>query len=238
MKGLRLCIPRPVLTLIDLSAALASGTTIRVPLPLALGARPADILHSNDVFYRTFHFASRALFLCAIAVQWCNDGTKPFQTTTVEDWIQIVNDLDDWYSNRPQKFQPMLELSLENPIIDGGFPVVLFTNGAAVFANQLYHTAMLLLTQSKPRTIRHMASSRSIMSPLWHAKRICGIALNNDRRECWDLSLLASFLVGARRMTHKSQHREILAGFNRIKTLVGWDISESLHQLREGWCSE
>lgn len=224
--------------MIDLSAALVSDTTIRVPLPLDLGARPAEILHSNDVFHRIFHFSSRALFLCAMTVQWCNDGTRSFQITTVEDWAQIVDDLDDWYSNRPQEFQPMLELSLENPAIDGGFPVVLFTNGAGVLANQLYHTAMLLLTQNKPRTARHMASSPSIMSPLWHAKRICGIALNNDRRECWDLSLLASFLMAARRMTHESQHREILAGFDRIKALVGWDISSSIQQLREEWCFE
>ena len=30
------------------------------------------------------------------------------------------------------------------------FPVVLFTNGAAVLANQLYHTAMLLLLHMMP----------------------------------------------------------------------------------------
>ena len=225
------------MTCTDLSAALVSGTAVRVPLPLTLDARPAEIRHEN-VFHRIFHFASRALFLCAMAVQWCNDGARPFQVTTVEDWVQIVDDLDDWYSNRPQEFQPMLELSLENPTIDGGFPVVLFTNGAGVFGNQLYHTAMLLLTQSKPRTARHMVSSPSTMSPLWHARRICGIALNNDRRECWDLLLLASFLMAARRMTHESQHREILAGFDRIKALVGWDISESIHHLREEWCFE
>ena len=210
---------------------------IRVPLPLALGPRLAEISHHSNVFHRTFHYATGALFLCARAVQWCNDGTNLFRMTTVEDWMQIVSDLSDWYSTRPQEFQPMLELGFETPI-DGSFPVILFTNGAGVFGNQLYHTAMLLLTQSKPRTARYINSNRSIISPLWHAKRICSIALNNDRRECWDLSLLASFLIAAKRMTHESQQNEILMGFDRIKAIIGWDLSESIRRLRKDWCSE
>ncbi|KAJ5580394.1 hypothetical protein N7450_006695 [Penicillium hetheringtonii] len=73
------------------------------------------------------------------------------------------------------------------------------------------------------------------MSPLLHAQRICSIALNNERRECWDPVLLASFLTAARRMTHESQQQEILRGFERIRRVTGWDASDFLHDLQEEW---
>lgn len=183
---------------------------------------------------RIFYYSITVLFLCAKALQWCNNESGP-HVRAVEDWVQIIGELSEWYNNRPQEFHPMLELGTNSP--RENFPVVLFSHGAGVFGNQLYHTAMLLLIQSKPRTARLVNYQPAIMSPLWHARQICSIALNNDRRECWDLSLLASFLVAARRMTHESQHNEILNGFDRIRALTGWDIHEYLRPLREEWCS-
>lgn len=128
--------------------------------------------------------------------------------------------------------------------MDGGdetlFPVVLFTNGAAVFANQLYHTAMLLLLQNKPRTLQAATaagkkSSSSSMSPLWHAQRVCGIALNNDRRDSWDLCLVASLYLAAQRMTYEPQQKAILECFDRIKSMTGWHVDGFSTKVREDW---
>ncbi|KAB8221424.1 hypothetical protein BDV33DRAFT_190411 [Aspergillus novoparasiticus] len=74
-----------------------------------------------------------------------------------------------------------------------------------------------------------------VLSPLWHAYRICGIALNNDTREGWDPCLLASLLLAAKHMTHESQQQEILQGFNHIREITGWDTGEYLSHLREEW---
>ena len=202
---------------------------------MTFATSPSEIGRAENVFGRVFYYAITALFLCAKALQWCNNESGPSQVRTVEDWVQIIDELSEWYHNRPQEFHPMLELSIQDP--GENFPVVLFSHGAGVFGNQLYHTAMLLLIQAKPRTAKLVNYQPAIMSPLWHARQICSIALNNDRRECWDLSLLASFLVAARRMTHESQHNEILNGFDRIRALTGWDIHESLCPLREEWFS-
>lgn len=118
---------------------------------------------------------------------------------------------------------------------EGEFPMLLFTNGTGSLCNQLYHTTMLILLQCKPRTILLGNLHSLALSPLWHAQCICGIAINNDRRECWDPCLLASFLVAARHMTHVSQQREILQGYYRIRRITGWDIGEYLTQLHEYW---
>lgn len=131
----------------------------------------------------------------------------------------------------------MLELDMDDQMAGStqSFPVVLFANGLGVFANQLYHTAMLLLLHSRPRTARIAEYHSATMSPLWHAQRICSIALNNERQECWDPCLLASFLTAARRMTHESQQQEILHGFKCIRRVTGWEVGDLLQGLQTEW---
>lgn len=196
------------------------------------------------MFGKMFQHAHDPLLLCARTLNFCSEDIETSfsahsqpRRNPVESWKALFEELDVWYSNRPREFQPMVDLDSGQGTgaCGNAFPVILFTNGAAVFANQLCHTAMLLLLQNKPRTLRLADRHSSIVSPLWHAQRICNIALNNDRRDCWDLCLLASFLVAARRMTHESQHQAILQGFERIKALTGWDISDCLSTLREEW---
>lgn len=152
--------------------------------------------------------------------------------------MQLVEELEQWYQERPQGFKPMMEIDLEEDQtmdIGKGFPVVLFAHGSGVFSNQLYHTAMLLLLHNRPRTARTTDFHSTSMSPLWHSQRICSISLNNERRECWDPVLLASFLAAARRMTHESQQQEILRGFERIRRVTGWEMGDFLHGLQGEW---
>lgn len=167
-------------------------------------------------------------------------GQKP------DTWFQIFEELSQWHHLRPQEFQPMVELSQDESDMTAGseFPLLLFTNGTGALCNQLYHTAMLFMLHCKPRTATTVLNQNHhqeyqhharVLSPLWHAQRVCGVALNNDRAECWDPCLPASFLVAARHMTHESQQVEIMRGFNRIHGLTGWGVGDYLTQLREEW---
>ncbi|PNH29913.1 hypothetical protein VD0002_g8110 [Verticillium dahliae] len=140
--------------------------------------------------------------------------------------------LSAWYTNRPREFHPMIETEVDDSL----FPVLLFTNGAAVFANQLYHTAMLLMLQHRPRTLSVGAARKDpTMSPLWHAQRVCGIAMNNDRRDSWDLCLVAALYRAAQRMTYEPQQLAVLGCFEKIKTMTGWDVSFFVNKAREDW---
>lgn len=220
----------------DLAAALATDTDIQVPLIPSLPYLTSDDLGS-DPFEHVFCFANRPLWLCARAVQFMHSEDPLPQHPPLHIWMQLIEKLEQWYQERPQGFQPMMEIDLEDQAtaMEQGFPVVLFAHGSGVFSNQLYHTAMLLLLHNRPRTARIAEFHSTTMSPLWHAQRICGISLNNERRECWDPVLLASFLIAARRMTHESQQQEIVRGFDRIRRVTGWDASELLHDLQGEW---
>ncbi|GKT84311.1 C6 zinc finger domain-containing protein [Colletotrichum tofieldiae] len=94
---------------------------------------------------------------------------------------------------------------------------------------------MLLLLQNKPRTLQAAAKKSSSLSPLWHAQRVCGIALNNDRRDSWDLCLVASLYLAAQRMTYEPQQRAILECFERVKALTGWNVDGFSAKAREDW---
>jgi hypothetical protein len=190
-----------------------------------------------DPYEMVFYYAYRPLWLCARAIHFMHNEDSSPDRPTLHTWMQLVEELEQWYRERPQEFQPMLELEMDDHLAgpERSFPIVLFANGAGLFGNQLYHTAMLLLLHNKPRTARITVFHSAAMSPLWHAQRVCSIALHNDRRECWDPCLMASFFVAARRMTHESQQQEVLRGYDRIRTVTGWNAHDSVQGLRAEW---
>ncbi|CAI7570458.1 unnamed protein product [Penicillium pancosmium] len=220
----------------DLAAALATDTDIQVPLLPSLPYLTGRDFET-DPFEHVFCFAHRPLWLCTKAVQFVHNDDPSPQNPPLRVWMDLMEELEQWYQERPQGFQPMMEIELEGQATGQGqgFPVVLFAHGSGVFSNQLYHTAMLLLLHNRPRTAPTPGYHSTTMSPLWHAQRICSISVNNDRQECWDPVLLASFLTAARRMTHESQQHEIMRGFERIRRVTGWDATDFLHSLQEEW---
>lgn len=222
---------------LDVGAALANHTNIQVPLPPSLPPVAVDD-SVTDPFKMVFHFAHRPLWLCARALQFIHSEGAWLERTPLLTWMELVDELERWYHERPQEFQPMLELEMDDRLTgpEHGFPLILFASGPGLFGNQLYHTAMLVLLQSRPRTARTTNFHPTTMSPLWHGQRICGIALHNDRQEHWDPCLMASFLMAAYRMTHETQQQEILRGLERIRSLTGFDIGERLQELRQEWC--
>ncbi|KAL2829749.1 hypothetical protein BDW59DRAFT_158923 [Aspergillus cavernicola] len=210
------------------------------------------LYRSENTHERVAHYAQALLWLCgkALTIYLYHQDSHRVQAPNRDTWLQVFDKLSQWHYLRPQEFQPMVMIELHSDDRDqdqdqdqtqtlnpgSQFPMLLFTNGAGVLCNQLYHTAMLLMLECKPRTALPQSHGHSpVLSALWHAQRICGIALNNDRREWWDPCLLASFLVAARYMTHESQQVEIVRGFERIRGLTGWSVGEYLTQVREEW---
>lgn len=194
------------------------------------------IPHASKLARSIFHSASEALVLCARAVNiWARETGLP-AADSVRDvlgaWTSLFGELNSWYARRTQDFRAMVETEGS----DDGIPTILFTGGAGVFANQMYHTAMLLLLQRRPRTLKLAEGQRSsLTSPLWHARRVCGVALSNDRRECWDTSLVASLVAAARYMTHEAQHRAILACISRVQKHTGWILGDCRRLLMAEW---
>ncbi|KAL4870846.1 hypothetical protein BDV12DRAFT_165344, partial [Aspergillus spectabilis] len=228
---------------IDIGKSLANNTPLRTPLPTLPLPSLALLTRAENTQARVNHYAQVLLWLCGKALNTYHHQYQEPLFPVQDSWLQTFEELTEWHFLRPQEFQPMVEVELSSEDLNPGseFPLLLFTNGAAALCNQLYHTAMLLILECKPRTalLNHLHRDHhlhsAVLSPLWHAQRVCGIALNNDRRECWDPCLLASFLLAARYMTHEAQQVEIVQGIERIYELTGWSVGEYLTHLREEW---
>lgn len=180
-------------------------------------------------------FAYEPLVLCTKALEFTfgDMGTpslNPEAQPRATRWQSIVNSLNDWYTARPPTFRPVIDLNNKA----SPFPTLYFSSGASTLANQLYHTTMMLILAHKPRTLQLDQRRSSSLSQLWHAQRICGIAVNNNRCECWDPCLLASFYLAARQMTHEAQQTEIVMAFERVGAL-GWRIDGFVELLHQEW---
>lgn len=224
---------------LELGIALVASTPLRIPHPFSVVMTETgfEAMNTDNVS----KFATQALALCVDAIMFCqNDqdelAKQRYGRSRVEAWTTLVRGLEDWYVKRPQEFQTIIELYPKDGWrSDDEFPTLVFTGGAAILANQLCHTGMLLLLQNRPRFVGRVSATSSFMATLWHARRICGISMNNDRRECWDPCLLASFLVAAQTATHRSQHNAITATIQNVQKLTGWNISRQLQRLKEDW---
>ncbi|KAF2186577.1 hypothetical protein K469DRAFT_572399 [Zopfia rhizophila CBS 207.26] len=151
---------------LELSAGLANGTPIQIPLPYpATLPRPRSFEINSDTI---FQYANRAVALCADAVMFCqgdNDiwSEQRYGNSRIETWNALIRGFDDWYSDRPQDFQAIIELyPRDGRHSEHEFPILVFASGAAILANQLYHTGMLLLLQNKPRFATIMANLEAI----------------------------------------------------------------------------
>ena len=214
----------------------------RIPLPL-LSTWPDDTVGPDSVA----RYAYEMVGLCveaAIFIQGDDDRwlQHRYGLNFVEVWKVLVQKFAHWYRRRSQTFQPIIELYPKDGILaDDEYPTIIFTSGAALLANQLYHTGMFLLLQNKPRFADKSNQKLPNMSTLWHSHRVCGIAIQNDRLDCWDPCLVASLLVVGRTVTHASQHDTLTRTLEFVQRLTGWVIDPYIQQLRadlrlaDGW---
>ena len=130
-------------------------------------------------------YANYAVFLCANCVAYLKDCEVWAIDSRKSRWIELVNLLEDWHTERPEEMKPILTISLQESEAYRPFPTVLYGNGPAgetdvkllfglwtglttlVSGNQLYHTAMLLMLQERPGNIqlpRKLVSQLSLTS--------------------------------------------------------------------------
>ncbi|KAH7156874.1 hypothetical protein EDB81DRAFT_403247 [Dactylonectria macrodidyma] len=218
---------------LELSVGLMNGSSVSIPSVLSCN----DSSPMSGMCRETLKYDREPILLCARVLNHCFGHDLPtnpgmhLRPSAAQSWKSLSEALNMWYNNRPRDFKPMWEVEESEEL----FPLILFTNGAAVLANQLYHTSMLLLLQSRPRTLPKEHGRSVLISPLWHAQRICAISLNNDNQASWDLSLLASLFFAAKRMTYEPQQHAILRGLDRIGSLTGWNVNALSAQLVQEW---
>lgn len=209
----------------------------RIPLPFVTGGQSEQSGNGNPISKHTYN----AIALCVDSAMFAQGDDdrwlqQRYGLKRVDIWKTLVDGFAYWYMHRSQAFQPIIELYPKDGLsTEDDFPIVVFTSGAALLANQLYHTGMLLLLQKKPRFADKPSSNSPSMSMLWHAHRICGIAIQNDRPGWWDPCLVASLILAGRTATHASQQNIIVSTLESVERLTGWVVGPYVEQLRNEW---
>jgi hypothetical protein len=160
-------------------------------------------------------------------------------TSRSAQWKKLLDEQSAWQVSRPPELQPLVEIDSHEPAL---FPSIIFSGGAGIAANMLYHTAAFLLLSSWPRSVSSAErtgpddATAQLLSPLWHARHVCGIAVHSDpeHTRCWDPCMLAAFSLVAAKMTHPAQQEEIFACLGRVKA-AGWHVDGLIQRLRDEW---
>lgn len=171
-----------------------------------------------------------------------HDATSPFSARSNDSrfdrWNTLLNQLRKWHGRRVVELRALVELEDH----ESTFPVVLFSSSAGMLANAIYHTAMSLLLSRQPRDValcdnidKDWAESAEA-SRIWHARRVCGIAVNSTEQyaESWDPCMIAAFFCAAKCMTEQAQQKDLIACLEAIKT-AGWRVDKLIHKLHREW---
>lgn len=223
--------------IILLGSALANGIKIDIAQSLCVDAASFHV-GTQDMRHRLKASTRELCWLCARAANLrhtsqYNPGTPFLRGASLLDaWRELWEALQWWSEQRPFEIYPVLESFLDQR---DSFSTIVFTTPCASFCTQLFHTALLLLLQCKPRTLRIAEYFPGAVSQIWNARRVCTIAICNDTREKWHPTLWSSFLQAARYITDRKEQQLILRHARKVLSLTRWNLQFDLDVLQGHW---
>ncbi|KAI1334582.1 hypothetical protein F5Y15DRAFT_409544 [Xylariaceae sp. FL0016] len=202
---------------------LPPGTEYHQARQLFLGSHPPE-MHANYSVW----LSSRACELVSERTRFRELGEQNGCTGQqfIDQWIALWEELQDWVKKRPIEFEPISEVDTKP------FPQVLYPHWAAISSSQLQHTSCLLLLGIMPKPPKLDLGIAG--SPVWHAKRICGISLANKHAGCLNNAIQPLWLAG-RLLSHRSEHDIIIRLIWGIEMLTGWGTRWRIPDLESTW---
>lgn len=155
-----------------------------------------------------------------------DDDDDP-KLTYEQEWDSVWEELTLWFGQQPDEYHPVVSGN------DTPFPVIVFLNGPPIMAVQLYHMAVILMIQNKPRHVK-ITHNDHVKSPIWHAKQIIGISLNNNHQGCWNYALEPLWIAG-QLLSSAEEHAIILNLLEKIERCTGWPMSYRIVSLKQHW---
>ncbi|KAH0284594.1 hypothetical protein KCU62_g8188, partial [Aureobasidium sp. EXF-3399] len=221
----------------DMWGGFLSDSHTKIPTSLwflPTGTMSTAISRFKTDFQNFDNYANYSLFLCASVLNVVSrrgSATERGSTYSAK-WKALFDLLVDWVTNRPAEMRPMTSRAQETDD-EGLFPVVIYSNAAAISANQLYHTATLLMLQAKPNDLK-VRSQRSIF---WHARQVIGISVSNLLHAAWTNAPQPLYIAG-KVMSSKSEHRVVLDALAEIERTTGFATQWRAQDLKEYWGDE
>ncbi|KEQ86832.1 hypothetical protein M438DRAFT_268432 [Aureobasidium pullulans EXF-150] len=221
----------------DMWGGFLSGSHTKIPTSLwflPTGSMSTAISRFKTDFQNFDSYANYSLFLCASVLNVVSSrGTSTEGDSSYSaKWRALFDLLIDWHANRPREMQPLIPGTSEKDD-EGPFPVVIYTNAAAVSANQLYHTATLLMLQAKPSGVK----VRGQRSMFWHARQVIGISVSNLLHAAWTNAPQPIYIAG-KVMSSKAEHRVVLDALAEIERTTGFATQWRAQDLKKYWGDE
>ncbi|KAF4954287.1 hypothetical protein FGADI_5375 [Fusarium gaditjirri] len=119
---------------LGVSVSLVNGSSVPIPSIVSWEVSSSIGMLSRE----PLRCGREPVLLYAEVLNYCFGGDTQTDPDTIRlpaahRWKAFSEALHKWYANRPTGFRPMLETEDREQL----FPLVLFTNGAAILANQL-----------------------------------------------------------------------------------------------------
>lgn len=159
---------------------------------------------------------------------------RPFS----DQWYQLWRELQRWAEERPPAMLSMPNIISDQQQNPTPFPIILFSHNSAISGNQLYHTACILMLEMRPPILTPaQAISAPESSPIWHARRICGISCTNPHKGS-RIEAIQPLYIAGRLFTHVSERMEIARLLRTISRNTGWGAWWRLRDLEAEWGCE
>ncbi|KAH7080302.1 putative C6 transcription factor [Paraphoma chrysanthemicola] len=183
--------------------------------------------------------ACQAVYLCAQVLDLLShhsrlaervgapDSTNDSNEEYAACWRALWTSIQDWYTARPAEMLPISSANVPTK----PFPMVLYSNPAAISGNQLYHTASILMLRHKPTHVILKPRPNSIF---WHARQVCAISTSNHHHGAWINSIQPLWIAG-QWMSHESEQKAILGLYEMIEKETGWGTKWRAEDLKEFW---
>ncbi|KAG5948662.1 hypothetical protein E4U53_006211 [Claviceps sorghi] len=222
-------------------------------------ARRTFYQHGRD---NTGMHANWAVYLCAKACDLIYRRTRTLELHErdasdprpfAEQWESLWQDLQLWLESRPCSMLPTTSTRAstrtratatattptatdddhpaDQPHV---FPSIFFPTLPAISSNQLYHTACILMLEARPPAAAALRLAAPHSSPIWHARRVCGISYTNPHKASL-INAIQPLYVAGRLLTHPSEQLQVARLFAIIDATTGWGALWRLRDLEAAW---
>jgi hypothetical protein len=187
-------------------------------------------MHANFAVYlctRACDLVRRQIFRVELG-EVNTDDPRPFGA----QWQSLWDDLRVWLESRPSEMLPIR--SADSNDASSLFPRILFTHWSAISSNQLFHTACLILLDTKTLGRPNLPAQEEQYSLIWHAKQICGISMTNPHLGNLVNAIQPLYLAG-RHLSHLEEHLAVARLLKKIDRSTGWGAIWRVRDLEAAW---
>ena len=197
-----------------------------------------DPLHCRQIAETVSH---TLLWLVLRVMNYLASESDEITTLRLPMWLQLTRQLDEWYANLPQTFQPCAQIKYPLQRRSGTHQTshlteVFFSMNVCAAALQLYHFARILLLHNKPcqshdAIVRPYQTSTEATK---HAHQIVGIALGRPHPAVRVEMLLPLYIAGL--CLEADEERKVLLELLRaIEQDTGCSTESRCVELMDRW---